>query len=125
MKNPIKCNKIECQYVKDNGILGKTKDIQLLYTQESINYTIEIFQAKIRKINISSDEYVEVEKLFEICEGVEKLLMIFDGQFYPLKEMRFTNDDNSDEEYLKFKAEDLKSEKLNYFNSRDFCRNNF
>lgn len=118
----IKCEKLIATHFFRNGILGGPKEINfdyMLSDQEKINIDIE--QLVVRKITISSDKDINTKDLYATYINLEKLLMLFDGRFIPLEDLKFENSTtNTDEELLSI-AQDKKDQRLSYYKTVDFC----
>ncbi len=67
-----------------NGFLGGPKRKSFSVCHNSVNYKITINQEGLRRITITSSSTGAIEELFEIYYSLETLLMLFDGQFYPV-----------------------------------------
>ena len=61
---------------------------------------------------------MKAEDLFYSFQPLEKLLMLFDGRFYPISDIK-SNNDSLDDEHFKNK---ILSSRLRYFNSADICQ---
>ena len=59
--------------------------------------------------------------LYAVLTRIERLLMLFDGAFIPLKEMSFSDSDTVDAELLNSYRNNLLQTRLSYFISADFC----
>ena len=113
--NHNKCNQIIISQGFQNGIMGGPyhKEIDI-----SENLKITIDQSLKRTITISSKEEIKAEDLFYSFQPLEKLLMLFDGRFYPISDIKSDND-SLDDEHFKNK---ILSSRLRYFNSADICQ---
>ena len=56
-------------------------------------FHVDIEQEVIRRIKISTDSDVSIFSLNAILSKIERLLMLLDGSFIQLKEMRFLESD--------------------------------
>ncbi len=123
-KNP-KCKKIVVTYQLENGVLGGPVESEFDYKiANSATVNINIEQFGIRKFIITSDKEVSTEVLFSLCQTIEKLLMLFEGRFIPLKSLCFFDSD-------KFSGEDLVEvgtwyieRRLGFYKSSDFSMYN-
>ena len=97
--NHNKCNQIIISQGFQNGIMGGPyhKEIDI-----SENLKITIDQSLKRTITISSKEEIKAEDLFYSFQPLEKLLMLFDGRFYPISDIKSDND-SLDDEHIKNK----------------------
>ncbi|MCD8020869.1 MAG: hypothetical protein LUF92_15240, partial [Clostridiales bacterium] len=87
----------------------------------SINCSIYIQQKEVRCIEIISEKEVLVDILFDVCQNLEKLLMIFEGRFLPISELRFYDSEDCSCEELKKISDELLERRLDYYNSADYC----
>jgi len=69
-----------------NGILGGPLRKDFLLAKSGINYAIHIEQMGVRKIEILSDGDHDVESTLGMYYRIITLLMLFDGEFYPVIE---------------------------------------
>ena len=88
---------------------------------ETKEFHIKVEQCSIRKIIITSSMDVSVFDLHAILTRIERLLMLLDGAFIPLKEMQFFESDTVEESMLISFARNLEKQRLSYFSSADFC----
>ena len=84
-------------------------------------FHIEIEQFVVRKITIATHEDVVVYDLYAVLTRVERILMLFDGVFIPLKEICFSDSDTVETELLNLYGDNLAQSRLSYFISADFC----
>lgn len=68
----------------ENGRLGGPKEKQFVFSYKDIDYEITVEQCGKRQITISSPEIATTENLLYVFYSLETLLMLFDGQFYPI-----------------------------------------
>lgn len=68
----------------ENGFLGGPKNRYFSVCHEGITYEIAIEQCGERKITITSPEGGTYNNALEVYYTLETLLMLFDGQFYPV-----------------------------------------
>ena len=119
----IKCKKLIAVHVPQNGISDVPKAVNFDYhisSQQSV--TISINQKGIRTITVSSDKDIEVADLYAVYINLEKLLMLFDGVFIPLEELKFEDSSTNTDDELLLTARDIKDHRLPYYKPVDFCR---
>ena len=113
MEHKIVFNTLTATYAKDEskGFLGGPYEKHIKTTIDGINFIIHISQTLKRtiEIRVADGHAVYWSKLIGPLYRIEQLLMIFDGEFVPLVDVAFSNDDDSshfiiDEGY----ADDLK-----------------
>lgn len=124
-KEPV-CKKITMTYqLPKNGILGGPFKNKFTYkTEDSIKFKIKIEQGGIRKITIKSAADIFTEELFSLCQSIEKLLMLFEGRFVPLKSMVFSGSDKFTDIDLIEAGAWHKERRLGYYDSSDFSMYN-
>lgn len=71
---------------------------RIINWRKAISYKIEQFG--VRKITIGVNEDIVVYDLNAVLIGIERLRMLFDGVFIPLKEMSFYDSDTVEAELL-------------------------
>ena len=86
-------------------------------------FHVDIEQAVIRSIKISADSDISVFDLNAVLSRIERLLMLLDGRFIPLKEMKFSESDVFSNDSLISCAQNLVAQRLSYYCSADFCKN--
>lgn len=69
-----------------NGILGGPFRKEFALSNNGIGYTISVVQEVVRKIEIFSDKADNASDILGIYYRIITLLMLFDGQFYPVIE---------------------------------------
>lgn len=74
-----------------NGFLGGPKNKSFSLHYNNTYYTLKINQLGMRQIIIASSEGGTIKDMFEIYFSLETLLMLLDGQFYPIISV-FEND---------------------------------
>ena len=69
----------------DNGCLRSSSQCQFIFSHEDIEYKITVEQSAVRQITISSSpEKTTSRNLLNVFYSLDTLLMLFDGQFYPV-----------------------------------------
>lgn len=84
-------------------------------------FHIKVEQCGIRKIKITSDEDVSIFDLHAVFSQIERLLMLLDGAFIPLSEIRLSESDTVEENVLNSCKEHFMKGRLSYFSSANFC----
>lgn len=104
-------------YDGDEGTLSNplSLDVEL-----NTGYHITIEQYGERIITVSNAKEVYARELYNVLSHIERLLMLFDGKFYKLKEMKFTESQN-DVKRLDGYTTNLINNRLPYFESNSAC----
>ena len=88
MEQIAKCKLLTAVFEADN--LNWMVHVSLSFdTIGEKQFHIKIEQFEVRKITIAGHEDVVVYDLNAVLTRIERLLMLFDGAFIPLKEMSF------------------------------------
>ncbi len=115
-----KCKVLSATFQEEKGFLGGPHKIEFnICHPSSIHVLIE--QIGVRKITIISESEITVKELYKIFSRVEKLLMLFDGKFFPLLELTFSDSDSTAQEQLMSYAHHCLNQRLSYYRSSDFC----
>ena len=123
-KKPV-CKKITATYQLNNGVLGGPLETEFSYqTEDSTELNINIEQIGVRKIEITSVKDVSTAELFSLCQSIEKLLMLFEGRFVPLKSMCFSDSDKFTDADLIEAGAWYKGRRLGCYDSSDFSMYN-
>lgn len=120
MEQIAKCKLLTAVFEADNLILDGPRILEFDTIGEK-QFHIKIEQFGVRKITIAAHEDVVVYDLYAVLTRIERLLMLFDGAFIPLKEMSFSDSDTVDAELLNSYRNNLVQTRLSYFISADFC----
>ncbi len=83
-----------------------------------------IKQCGARRIEIISNTPMLCDELFSAFATLEKVLMLFDGSFYPITSLQFEGE-NQAAAQLSAYADGLLSKRLDCFRSKDFCQCGF
>ena len=118
----VKCKSLVATYGLCRGALSGPRQCSISLINDGVNYEVNIKQALNREISVSADQYVDASTLFSIQSSVEKLLMLFEGRFIPLKKFSLSDSESSDDITLKSLAEEMASDRLIYYDSADFCK---
>lgn len=113
MDKELKYNKIIVIYGRQGLILRSPHKSEFKITKD-IEYNIKIEQNIDRKIIITSNKSVSKCNLYNVLENIEKLLMLFDGMFIPIKEIKL-NPDNTN------KDDKCDRDEMDYINNRLRC----
>lgn len=124
MEQIFKCKMFKADYSEDHAFLRGPLTVKL---QIDIPHTmqVEINQCGSRTIKIESSVDVPANALYSVFSRVERLLMIFDGRFIPLRTLEFLNSDETPSKHLISYANHCLNNRLAYFHSSDFCRHSF
>lgn len=114
----VKCKKLIATFVDEKLMLDGPKSLEF-YIDDNISVKIE--QMGIRVITVTSKQEESFRNLYGILTKVERLLMLFDGQFIKLKDLSFEESVEGTSEHLKSYAYNIMKTRLNYYKSADFC----
>ena len=92
MECPFTCKCLTAVYEEKQSVLKGPVHIQFDIRKEQL-FHVDIEQEVIRRIKISTDSDVSIFSLNAILSKIERLLMLLDGSFIQLKEMRFLESD--------------------------------
>lgn len=120
MEQIAKCKLLTAVFEADNLMLDCPHILEFDTIGEK-QFHIKIEQIGVRKITIAANEDVVVYDLNAVLTRIERLLMLFDGVFIPLKEMRFSDSDTVEAELLNSYRNNLVQNRLPYYISADFC----
>ena len=118
MGEAIFCKQLRVVYSEERGMLSgpKASDIEL-----KNGFHVRIEQGGIRTITISNNKEVNARELYAILTFIECLLMLFDGKFYNLKEMKFSESQNDAHRLDGYASNIVNSARLSYFVSDGYC----
>ena len=122
MERSFICKCLTAVYEEKQFVLRGPVHIQFDIGKEQL-FHVDIEQGVIRSIKISTDSDVSIFSLNAILSKIERLLMLLDGKFIRLKEMKFSESDMFKDDLLIPCAQDLIAQRLSYFCSADFCKN--
>lgn len=117
MEKLAECKNVAGTYRNDNIILGGPHVIEFKTSDNRFSITIEQFG--YRKITIKALEDISIFELYGELSKIERLLMIFDGQFINLESLDFTDSSDTEENTLKSSSINLMNQRLTYFKSAD------
>ena len=117
MSEAIYCKKLKAIYGENNGFLGGPLDLDI---ELNDGFQVEIGQLGIRTITISNVDEVSVRDLYAVLSRIVRLLMVFDGKFYMLQNLIFSESQNNAHR-LDGYAKNLVRSRLSYFESDDAC----
>lgn len=120
MESVAVCKTLIATYVSDKNFLDGPR--QKEFVTKNSGYKIVIEQCGFRKIMIISEIEDTVYNLYGVLTRLERLLMLFDGTFFPLEKLEFMNSEKIDDVKLQAYAVNILASRLSYFNSADFCR---
>lgn len=128
-----KCNGVIIDQVSKEHDTDHPKKIQFSCSYNKTNYNIEITEPILenisdshyigldifRKTTIQADAEVKTSDYMELFNLIDQLVMLFDGQFMPLKKIAFSgNDQKALNEAAKFYLE----KRVSMYKSADFMR---
>ena len=117
MEKLAKCKVLIGTYINDNIILGGLHVAE--FETRDNKFFIKIEQCGYRKISIKASEETSVFELYGVFTKIERLLMIFDGQFLNLENLEFTDSSDTEKSMLKSVGNNLMHQRLSYFKSSD------
>lgn len=117
MEKLAKCKVLIGTYINDNIILGGSHVAE--FETRDNKFFIKIEQCGYRKISIKALEETSVFELYGVFTKIERLLMIFDGQFLNLENLEFTDSSDTEKSMLKSVGNNLMHQRLSYFKSSD------
>lgn len=117
MEKLAKCKVLIGTYINDNIILGGPHVAE--FETRDNKFFIKIEQFGYRKISIKASEETSVFELYGVFTKIERLLMIFDGQFLNLENLEFTDSSDTEKNMLKSVGNNLMHQRLSYFKSSD------
>lgn len=118
----LSCNQMTVTQGKVNEALAKPYQTAIIADNK---ITVSIEQSGRRITTISSESEVSCDELFETFQIVDKLLMLFDGKFYPIEKIEFLKKNSNDTKPFIDKSKELMNTRLTYYSSKDFCRYDF
>ena len=122
MERPFICKCLTAEYEEEKSVLRGPVHIQFDIGKEQL-FHVDIEQAVIRSIKISTDSDVSIFDLNTVLSKIERLLMLLDGRFIQMKEMKFSESDVFSNDSLIPCAQNLIAQRSSYFCSADFCKN--
>lgn len=122
MERPFICKCLTAVYEEKQSVLRGPVHIQFDIEKEQL-FHVDIEQAVIRSIKISTDSDVSIFSLNTILLKIEQLLMLLDGRFIQLKEMKVSESDVFTDDLLVSCAQNLMAQRLSCFCSDDLCKN--
>ena len=117
MEKLAKCKIVIGTYINDNIILGGPHVAE--FETSDNKFFIKVEQCGYRKISIKASEDTSVFELYGVFTKIERLLMIFDGQFLNLENLEFTDSSDTEKSMLKSVGNNLMHQRLSYFKSSD------
>lgn len=120
MEQIIKCRSLTAVFQSNRLLLGGPHIVEF-DTIGNQKFHIKIEQCGVRIIVITSDKEVSASELYALLTQIEKLLMLLDGIFIPLLELKLSESDTADKKQLTSFQNNLIKERLSYFSSADFC----
>ena len=117
MEKLAKCKMVIGTYINDNIILGGPHVAE--FETSDNKFFIKVEQCGYRKISIKASEDTSVFELYGVFTKIERLLMIFDGQFLNLENLEFTDSSDTEKSMLKSVGNNLMHQRLTYFKSAD------
>ena len=119
MEELAKCKMLKAIYENEKGIFGGPHCIE--FNVKNSEFHIKVEQCIDREIIVTAKDDVSIFDLFAMHSKVEKLLMLLDGRFFSLVDIKLTDSNSTSDVKLKLYKEDLMASRLSYFVSADFC----
>lgn len=119
MEQTVKCKSLTAVFKDEKLMLAGPYMIEF-DTIGDKQLHIKVEQCGIRNIMITSDEDVSVFDLHAVFSRIERLLMLLDGSFIALSEIRLSESDTVEEKVLSSCKEHFMKGRLSYFSSADF-----
>ncbi len=117
----VKCKKIKAIYTKQNEEFEKP--VKCTFNIDD-QIKVSISQnTKTRLLVITSNKKKSFNKLYEYITKIERLLMIFDGQFFFLEKIEFFDYEEKFKDRIRSYEIDILRTRLDYYKSGDFCKN--
>ena len=120
MEQIVKCKSLTAVFQDDRLLLGGPHIVEF-DTIGDQKFHIKIEQCGVRIIVITSDKDVSAFDLYAIFTRIERLLMLLDGIFIHLSELKLSESDTADKKQLTSFQNNLINGRLSYFSSADFC----
>ena len=114
------CDKLTVVQGLENGFLGGPYEKGLTLPD---GIAAEITQIGKRTIELSSSHTRSGKDLFCAFQSLEKLLMLFDGRFYPIEHLHFGGQDQRDPDQDDALSHEILDGRLWYYKSRDCFQN--
>lgn len=114
----VMCNELQAEYRLDKGILG-TAPLLNYIINEKPRIRCRIEQNGVRRVCIISDEARPLSEMYSYLTSMERLIVVIDGMFIPLKEFTFP-DEEENKDKLNSLAEHLMAQRLHYFCSAKY-----
>lgn len=115
----FECHKIQITQAYEKGILGGPKT--LCFMTNGIKISIK--QIGVRTIELSYNQKGDFNRLYSIFCQLEKLFVLFEGEFLDLENIIAYDCDDEELEQAQL-YEKIKSSRLNYCSTIDACRGN-
>lgn len=120
MEQIIKCRSLTATFQGDKLLLGGPHIIEFDTTDDQKCH-IRIEQYGVRRIAITSNKDTSAFDLYAILTRIERLLMLLEGVFIPISELKLSESDTANEKQLISFQNNLIKGRLSYFSSADFC----
>lgn len=119
MEEIAKCKMFRSIYENGKGIFGGPHCVE--FDVKNSEFHIKIEQCIDREIIVTAKEDVSIFDLFALHSKVERLLMLLDGRFFPLVDIKLTDSSSTSDAKLELHKVNLMANRLSYFASADFC----
>ena len=115
------CKKLVVIQGYDNGFLAGPFQLSFVIENE---ITATVTQCGKRTIELLSQNPISCDVLYSEFQDFEKLLMLFDGKFYPIEDISLEEFESTDTEMCDYSMQFLEN-RLEYYSSKDFCQYGF
>ena len=116
----IKCKQLEARFGGKGIVFGGPRSISAVLNSPA-GMKVEIQQGQFRTVVVTAENEINANELYSVFSKLERLLMMFDGRFFPLSELKFTGSVESSDNQLLAYAHHCCASRLSYFESADFC----
>lgn len=121
MEKEFTCKRLEAIYQEDKVFLSGPHNA-CFTINKPVPITVDIKQCGIRHIVITTENEITEKELYTVLANVERLLMLFEGRFFNLSELIFSESEEYTEIQLAVFAQHMMNKRLSYFKSADFCK---
>lgn len=109
----IECNSIEI-FLMGSVSLSNKHPIVINYKYKNYSLSLIVEQCVKRSITVHSNEPISIEQIWDFYIKIEKLLMLFDGRFLEIEDVKIGCSDLNEYDYKEFDKKYL-SNRLSYY----------
>lgn len=121
MESEFTCKRLVAIYQENDLFLSGPHNLSFNIEKET-TITVKIEQCGIRNITISTDNEITQLEMYTVLTRIERLLMLFEGCFIKLSELKFSDSVTYTENQLENYAQHMMNNRLSYFESSDFSK---